>query len=352
MNVNHNKNKQICIECINILITITDNENYVDIIEKIFPLTDLIDKESTDAIIKICSNNNYEILNGNKDNLIWFIDILFKIGNNQYKKGISNIKKDIETEKKIANVLRDLSQRIESLRNEMSEKSLNNLIECIKYNLEINKINNNKIKENNDNLNNEINFVYMKGLKKEYFDKNENNENKIIYDSDYLEVLFFIIGEYSNNVEKIIKSIFEISDDFIQFLSNFNFIQFINCIIKLFLKNTTLINNNYDTIKKIIEEKKFTVDIELTDSLIYLNSILQANDKNKISENLFNEKMNPISENAQELIKIPEGINLEECFSINEDELIISSKKKKKEEKKISTEKVKIDINIYNPEQK
>ena len=62
--------------------------------------------------------------------------------------------------------------------------------------------------------------------------------------------------------------------------------------------------------------------------------------------------MNPISENAQELIKIPEGINLEECFSINEDELIISSKKKKKEEKKISTEKVKIDINIYNPEQK
>ena len=349
---NHNKNKQICIECINILKTITDNENYVDIIEKIFPLTDLIDKESTDAIIKICSNNNYEILNGNKDNLIWFCDILFKIGNNQYKKGISNIKKDIETEKKIANVLRDLSQRIESLRNEMSEKSLNNLIECIKYNLEINKINNNKIKENNDNLNNEINFVYMKGLKKEYFDKNENNENKIIYDSDYLEVLFFIIGEYSNNVEKIIKSVFEISDDFIQFLSNFNFIQFINCIIKLFLKNTTLINNNYDTIKKIIEEKKFTVDIELTDSLIYLNSILQANDKNKISENLFNEKMNPISENAQELIKIPEGINLEECFSINEDELIISSKKKKKEEKKISTEKVKIDINIYNPEQK
>jgi hypothetical protein len=345
---NHNKNKQICIECINILITITDNENYVDIIEKIFPLTDLIDKESTDAIIKICSNNNYEILNGNKDNLIWFIDILFKIGNNQYKKGISNIKKSIETEKKIANVLRDLSQRIESLRNDMIEKSLSNLIECIKYNLEIKDKNE---KKNNDN-NNEVESVYMEGLKKEIFEKNENGENKVFYNSDYLEVLFFIIGEYSNNVENIIKSILEISDNFLLYLSNFNFIQFINCIIKLFLKNTTLINNNYDTIKRILDDKKFIVDIELTDSLIYLNSILNANDKNKISETLFNEKMNPISENAQELIKIPEGINLEECFPINEDELNILSKKKKKEEKKISTEKVKIDTNIYNPEQK
>ena len=346
---NHNKNKQICIECINILKTITDNDNYVEIIEKIFTLTNFIDKESSDAIIEICSKNNYEILNENKDNLIWFIDILFKIGNNQYKKGISNIKKSIETEKKISNVLRDLSQRIESLRNDMIEKSLSNLIECIKYNLEIKDKNE---KKNNDN-NNEVENVYMEGLKKEIFEKNENGENKVFYNSDYLEVLFFIIGEYSNEVIKIIKEIMDNSEFFSQFLSNLNFIQFINCIIKLFLKNSTLINDNYDKIKKLTDEKKFTVDIELIDNLIYLNSILNANDKNKIKDDLFKEKMNPISDNAQELIKIPEGINLEECFYINEDELSVLNKKKKKEDKKNSeSEKVKIDTSNYNPEQK
>ena len=63
--------------------------------------------------------------------------------------------------------------------------------------------------------------------------------------------------------------------------------------------------------------------------------------------------MNPISDNAQELIKIPEGINLEECFYINEDELSVLNKKKKKEDKKNSeSEKVKIDTSNYNPEQK
>ena len=143
------------------------------------------------------------------------------------------------------------------------------------------------------------------------------------------------------------------SEFFSQFLSNLNFIQFINCIIKLFLKNSTLINDNYDKIKKLTDEKKFTVDIELIDNLIYLNSILNANDKNKIKDDLFKEKMNPISDNAQELIKIPEGINLEECFYINEDELSVLNKKKKKEDKKNSeSEKVKIDTSNYNPEQK
>ena len=231
----------------------------------------------------------------------------------------------------------------------MIEKSLSNLIECIKYNLEIKDKNE---KKNNDN-NNEVENVYMEGLKKEIFEKNENGENKVFYNSDYLEVLFFIIGEYSNEVIKIIKEIMDNSEFFSQFLSNLNFIQFINCIIKLFLKNSTLINDNYDKIKKLTDEKKFTVDIELIDNLIYLNSILNANDKNKIKDDLFKEKMNPISDNAQELIKIPEGINLEECFYINEDELSVLNKKKKKEDKKNSeSEKVKIDTSNYNPEQK
>ena len=126
-------------ECLEIIFICVGKENYKIITEKLLSLLNNLGEKGIITIINIGTFDSYSRME-KKEDFNWFIEILFNIGKNEFIKNEldyeNNNNKDVDSsyldkdnnkencEMKIAFILRDLSQRIESLREIIIEKSL------------------------------------------------------------------------------------------------------------------------------------------------------------------------------------------------------------------------------------
>ena len=393
----HNNNRHILIECVKILKEIANSENYKSIVEVIYKMNNIIGKPAIESIAYICTRNNYEIIADNKESLIWFTNIILDMGYQQIlsrKLKDSNINNDninkhfndnnnsMEIIKIIANILRDLSQRIEILRNDMCKSSIVYLQKIFAIYKEQSRDKLKQNEENTDNNNNDstnIKYVYLNNEHNMFYDVNYNSDNNhinVIYIDLYmLNVLLFIIGEYCN--KSILKSTFEtlitlIQDNF-EVIQNHNMLlDLIIAIMKLLIKCAELKNEELTVnITKITESLKLfnLKHTEEREWISYFENIV-SNETSpqlilmQLKESFNKMPMNPLATNAYEMVLPSKDLDLNIPLQIKEDELDIGTSTKKhknknnKEKETInensnttttSEQQVKIDTTLYTP---
>lgn len=122
-------------ECLEIVFLCVGKENYKLIIEKLMSMLNNLGSKGIITILDIGTFDSYSRME-KKEDFNWFIEILFDIGKKEFiRNEFGNVESinDNEnnnenykenSEMKIAYILRDLSQRIESLRDIIVEKTL------------------------------------------------------------------------------------------------------------------------------------------------------------------------------------------------------------------------------------
>ena len=305
---NYLNNKNILKECVLFLVSVSNKNNFIDIVEKIRKLEKIINKEVVDGIIEICSKNNYELIQNNNDNLLWFVNLLFELGNNLFlnlrklnKNKISN------TENKISQIIKNLTLNQKNIQNNIVEKcyeicfnlkDLNEIEENNNNNKKEDKIKNFTFKIDNNNIENYI---------------NNNNINEKKYYSTFFENIFYIISEFSDykQIDKYCSKLIDLKEKFYNNFSIKNYNNYILCIIKLCIKNSEILKKNKENLINLINSNDNN-EIENIEILSILNSLI-------FNENKFKNELN------EELYNI-DDLNLEECFPINNEELNFEKK--------------------------
>ena len=151
---NNNENPYIIKECLKFLSDekVIDKNNYKEIIEKIISVENILQDSVINCIEKIFVKNNFAILSNDKQNILWFIDIVFDIAYKQFTKA------NYDNENKISNIIKLLIQNTNNINTEINNKCLEYLNKCLS--------NENQIKKNNTS--DEVNFVIM-STSQEYY---------------------------------------------------------------------------------------------------------------------------------------------------------------------------------------
>jgi len=118
-------------ECLDIIYLCVDKDNYKSIVEKLLSVVTVLGNKAINTILDICTHDSYSRLDKRED-FVWFLNILFDLGKNEFiKNELENYNNENSQsfdeqneEMKIAYILRDLSQRINSLREIIVQKSL------------------------------------------------------------------------------------------------------------------------------------------------------------------------------------------------------------------------------------
>jgi hypothetical protein len=334
-----NNNKMIQNECIEILRISVDNNNYKNISDYLFKNRDKLDDNAIIAILDICTYDSYNRLTSSKDDLFWFLKIIFVLAEDEFGKNIN-------TELKISYILRDMAQRIDILRESITNNSYDLLIKLL------GKENSNNIQLNE---NNKLVLTTINGEENKFFEDNFS----IKHADALISVLCFIIGEYiySENFE-------ELSNKTKILIDNFNknkeshYIPLMNCILKLIFK-TKSDDENYakDILNNLKTNQSFIKDLEIIDFNLFLENIINSYDSHKLS-NYFKSELLPLHEKAQKMVNFPNNLDLNICFPLNDEELLINTNINKKENINNNSNsntdnnenKISIDKNLYGPD--
>lgn len=339
-NNKQNCNVQILRECITILQLIVSKDNFVKICQDIREIIPIIGKHAIDTIIDICCKDSYSIMETN-DHLIWFIELMFDVAKEQYGK---------ESEQKIGFIIRDLSQRISSLREMIVGKSVELFEKIVNQNKD--ELSNERKQKNivtyvsidfNEMINDGDDNIY-KDNSTMYTHKNANNS--------LLNIILFIIGEYTNNID-ISKTIDTVYTSIIANgeVKKKYYVSLILCLIKLVIKDA---NNNKKLDKekyaKYIQIKYEGNDIEPIEANNYYNALINDLFINEgkieqLKNGIFSHELKPLAANAHLTIKPPQYLDLTSCLPINDTEMQISKKSLTIKE----TSKVEIDKTLYTP---
>jgi hypothetical protein len=306
-------NKSIQTECLEILNLCVSKENYKNIVEHLFEIRTQVGGKVIQTILDICTMDTYSRLS-TKENFIWFLDILFSLGKSEFGK---------ETELKISFIMRDIAQRIEILREIISDKSFELLTNLIQSVDEQNKDSNNQKKK--------IQFIG----ESDFF-----TENLRLKSPDTLiTVLTFIIGEYNKNENENLQKRLS---TLIQFISSNRrakenyFIPITNCLIKLLLRLRSV--SKYESIGEYLEKLEKLIDYQNNFSeldILEMNAFIKIlvkllRDDTTLNKNIydtgkfFDIQLLPTHEQAQSMVQAHKDISL--CFPLNEEELNFNKK--------------------------
>jgi hypothetical protein len=343
-------NKNIQLECLEIINLLVSQENYKKIVEHLFSLKDQLGSKMISTILDICTFDTYSRLTA-KEEFIWFIDILFSLAESDFGKS---------TEAKISFVIRDIAQRIDDLRPLIVEKSFN-LISLLIQRLT-------KEKEEDQTQQGKIIFIG----KSDFFSETVKIKNP----EKLISVLTFIVGEYSNveveSLTKILKTLLNYLKEN-EMAKEQYFLPISHCIIKLLFKSYTIISLSDDSMKESLEKFEKVIDYKSNFGqldILEMNKVIETiiremNPQNKLTPSLcshfFEVALLPIHEKAQTMIHPPKDIEV--CFPLDEEELNVNKNKEetmitdvKCEFNEIDTRQkenigtgIKIDKNIYIP---
>lgn len=142
--------RSIQAECLDIIYLCVDKSNYKEIVAKLLGVVPTLGCKAISTVLNVCTHESYSRLE-KKEDFVWFLNILFDLGKNEFVKneienfngsggnngnsdnfnngncganGNSNGKSEENDEMRIAYVLRDVAQRIESLREIVMQSSL------------------------------------------------------------------------------------------------------------------------------------------------------------------------------------------------------------------------------------
>lgn len=315
---NNKDNVQILKEAICILKQIANEDNYIKIVEVVNRLIEVISDTAIDCILSICTKDNYAYLKKD-DRCVWFANILFELG---YKMFIVD-----GNENHIANVLRDLSQNVESIREVIVESSFIYLKKILSFIKEISKV---KLFNSNEDKN-DINTNY----KIKYNVPNNSNIANVemktfspVRESALLEVICFIIGEYTNK-EEAANSICDIIQEYNGVLVKecTAFIRHILlCELKLCIRfNLKSLSQIKTLITNFLNANQYS-EIELNDISMLILSFFQMDLSNTIIRDAFNTNpLTPLPPNPPTVL-LPAEIDINACFPISPDELDLSKK--------------------------
>lgn len=306
-------NKSIQTECLEILNLCVSKENYKNIVEHLFEIRTQVGGKVIQTILNICTMDTYSRLS-TKENFIWFLDILFSLGKSEFGK---------ETELKISFIMRDIAQRIEILREIISDKSFELLTNLIQSVDEQNKDSNNQNKK--------IQFIG----ESDFF-----TENLRLKSPDTLiTVLTFIIGEYNKNENENLQKRLS---TLIQFISSNRrakenyFIPITNCLIKLLLRLRSVSKNEsiggyLEKLEKLIDYQNNFSELDILEMNAFIKILVKLlRDDTTLDRNIydtgkfFDIQLLPTHEQAQSMVQAHKDISL--CFPLNEEELNFNKK--------------------------
>jgi hypothetical protein len=306
-------NKSIQTECLEIINLCVSKENYKNIVEHLFDLRNQLGGKVIQTILDICTIDTYSRLS-TKENFIWFLDILFSLGKSEFGK---------DTELKISFIMRDIAQRIEILREIISDRSFELLTNLILSVDEQNKDSNNQKKK--------IQFIG----ESDFFTDNL----KLKSPDTLITVLTFIIGEYSKNEKEILLKRLSTLVEFIscnRTAKENYFIPITNCLIKLLLKirgesNDEAIGGYLEKLEKLIDYQNNFSELDILEMNAFIKIFVKllrdakTRDKNIYDTGrFFDVQLLPTHDNAQSMVQAPKDISL--CFPLNEEELNVNKK--------------------------
>jgi hypothetical protein len=265
------------------------------------------------------------------------MDILFILAESEFGK---------ESEQRISYIIRDISQRIEILRENISDRSFELILKLIKLV--------DSSKEGSDFTENKNNKSISKSSKFFYPTESEFFSETVITKSPdtLITVLTFIIGEYSNsqtNLKCLIKRV----ETLLTFLTQVKaakenyFIPITNCVIKLLFKiksnsvnsidsntneNNFNFNKNLEILEKLIDYHSNFQDLEILEMNVFLKTLLRFLKENKLKEtntdlsNFFSIQLPPTHDEAQKLVTPPKDVDISICLPLNEEELNVTKR--------------------------
>lgn len=315
---NNKDNIQILKEAICILKQIANEDNYIKIVEVVNKLSEVISDTAIDCILSICTKDNYAYLKKD-DRCVWFANLMFDLG---YRMFIVE-----GNEKPIADVIRNLSQNVESIRETIVESSFIYLKKILSFIKENSKDKLFSSKEEKKDTNN-IDKIKFNALNNSNIASVEMKTFSPIRKSALIEVICFIIGEYSNKEETanaicdIIKEYNEILDsEYTDFIKHILLCELKLCIrlnLKSISQMKALITNFFNFHKNS--------EIELHDISMLILSFFQLDlSTTKISEAFNNNPLTPLPSNPPVLLP-PAEIDINACFPISPNELALSKK--------------------------
>jgi hypothetical protein len=337
MNSNVNNNKNIQIECLEIINLSVSKENYRKISDYLFDLIPKLGTKAILTILEICTYDSYSRLDS-KDNFFWFLEILFKIAENQFEK---------EAELRVSYIIRDICQRIEILRETTSEKSFTLLQSLV-----------NKIQEKYTDEESQKKKISFLEINNELFTEEVTKKHA----DTLITVICFVIGEYTPVDENSLIP----KHDFmmkallgLKAVKEYYFIPFANCLIKLFMKllstGRQIDESICEALDKFIDYQSNFLDLENLEMNIIMKNMIKLikdkpNDLKSISSTFFNFKMTPLSDKAQAMVIPSRDLDLNVCFQINDDELNVTpiGKKGNLNSTEISTGDLNSTSTVYN----
>jgi len=307
--------KYIQYECMDIITLSVDKTNLVKIVDFILLKFDNLRPKSAQTIIELCS---YDFYSRVEENFEWFIKIIFTVADKEFGN---------ENEARVAYVIRDIAQRVKSLRELLCEKSFSlftNLIE----------------RSNLVNSAAEENTISFFGQNDKFYeiDKIKNPESLI-------SSLSFVLGEYAEkNLELKIRfflSLFEKSK-----VSEHNYVCMSSCLVKLVLRfykdKMKIIESADDNFKLktlyFIETCPFN-DLEILEMNFVIRNLLIIDD-NQLGNTLTSTPLLPLNPKAQENVIFPKDFDIDECFKVDQQELKITEKKGKAVDKEGKKEEI------------
>jgi vesicle coat complex subunit len=311
-------------ECIEIINLSANRGNYKTIVDHLVSLKNKIRNKVINTIINICSHDTYSRFD-DMDSFIWFLDILFNLASSEFGQ---------ETEKRISYTIRDISQRITELRGYIVEKSFTLLQELLG---KVNKLN------TEDSEKRQVLFV----------------EDSLLASADtatksadnLISVLVFIISEYAEYARDKLVYLLDIFVN-TNYIRESYYSSMLTCLIKLYLK-TERDEAILDRLLAICDPRNFDYGEEKLDNLelsILATCVLKSNGEAiSLRESFFQTKLLPLHEKAQQMVPPPKDVDLNVCFTLNEEELNISKKIVKDDSSK-QNDKVSIDRKLYTPD--
>lgn len=316
-NSNSNGNFHIQKECLEIINLCVSNDNYKQIVDYLFGLKETLGTNVILTILDICNFDTYSRLQS-KENFLWYLEILFSMAESQFTK---------KSELKVAYTIRDIAQRIESLRELVSEKSFKLICDLI-----------DRIKESSEDSY-ENSKIKISIIDSESFDEQIKFKNS----DSLITVLSFIIGEYtldantiSTRTDFLLNSLTDVND----FKESY-YIPIMYCLLKFSIKLFNIFGKlNEDFVvrlENLANTDQDVLDLEFVEMNMMAKNILEAL---KIQSNpsclksLFQIQILPTHEKAQLMVKPGKEIDLNICFPLNDDELKTHITKKTESESK------------------
>ena len=337
--------KYIQYECMDIIALSVDKNNLTRIVDFLLLKFDNLKPKSAQTILELCTFDFYARVD---DNLEWFINVLFIIADKEFG--------NPENEARVAYVIRDIAQRVESFREYLVEKSFSlfkNFIE--RSNLVKSVVNEEK----------SISFF---GQNDKFYEV-----EKIRNPDSLTSSLCFVFGEYSEkNLEEKIKFMLNLFEN--SKITENNYVCLLDSLMKLILRfykddKKNFIESADDNFKLktlyFIETCPFN-DLEIMEmNYVIKNLLIQKNQE--LGKSLFSIPLLPLNSKAQDNVHLPKDFNIDECFKVDDNELKLTTiekkikpnlKEGKKEEEKEQvitslhekSQKIKIDKTNYLPQ--